>query len=108
MMYGAGTEVVLPDRTLAHLQVVVAAKLRRREAFFLSWANNGGADGHSKVWIGVGIPLMFRFDSARHGPLNPRWIELLQLSANSQAGLFLMAEPEEVSPGPHHRLTDEA
>ncbi|NEM90787.1 ATP-dependent DNA ligase [Galbitalea soli] len=87
--------IELDDRTLAHLQVVIGAKFRRREAFYFSWSDgveNGG--GRSTVWMHPGIPLQFSY---RHGAgleLNRAWLAALANSANSALGLQLLPEPE--------------
>ena len=54
IIYGATrTEIQLDDRTMAHLQAVVATKLRRGEGFFLNWHDDPSVgDGHSAAWIG--------------------------------------------------------
>ena len=45
--YG-GTDYLFGDRLLAHLQVVITTKLRRRESFALSWVPDGdGGRGDS-------------------------------------------------------------
>ncbi len=42
LIYGHGDLTVdFDDRTLAHLQVVIGTKLRRRESFLLSWSDDG-------------------------------------------------------------------
>jgi hypothetical protein len=43
LIYGSGAEYEIEDRVLAHLKVVIAAKLRRQENFFLSWSNDADA-----------------------------------------------------------------
>jgi len=35
--YQSGPRIDIEDRTLAHLQVVIANKLRRNESFIFSW-----------------------------------------------------------------------
>ena len=40
------------DRTLAHLQIVIGAKLRRNEAFSSSWKDDQWiGDGRSVIWL---------------------------------------------------------
>jgi len=95
LIYGnAGVVINLDDRVLAHLQIVVSAKLRRNEAFFFSW-KDGVATGSSRgsVWIERSIPLYFHFKSMAMGPLNRSWLEKLTQSANSSQGLILTEEP---------------
>jgi len=103
LIYGnAGVVINLEDRVLAHLQIIVSAKLRRNEAFFFSW-KDGVATGSSRgsVWIERSIPLYFHFKSMAMGPLNRSWLEKLTQSANSSQGLILTEEPvEEEAPLP--------
>ncbi len=95
LMYGAARMVIeFDDRTLAHVQLVLCAKLRRGEAFFFSWKDApsiGG--GRSSVWIDRSIPLFFRFSSATRHVINHEWLETLTLTANSAQGMMLIEEP---------------
>ena len=53
LIYGSRvSELEIEDRTLAHLQFVVATKLRRNEQFMLTW-NHGveRGSGRSAIWI---------------------------------------------------------
>jgi len=91
---GSDIEVKFEDRVLAHLQVVIGAKLRRREGFFFTWRDDiSVGDGRSAVWIDPAIPLYFRYSGSKSPAINREWIELLTLSANSTQGLHLMDEP---------------
>lgn len=94
-MYGnSGLEIEFDDRTLAHLHVVIGAKLRRHEGFFFTWRDDPAlGDGRSSLWLETSIPLYFRFASAERHQLNREWIELLTQSANQTQGLFLSPEP---------------
>ena len=50
------------DRALIHLQVVVGAKLRRMESFFLTWTpTEQGGSGRLSIWLHPGIHLVFEF-----------------------------------------------
>src|SRR5690606_11550369 len=43
LIYGtSGIEISFDDRVLAHLELVINAKLRRRESFMLSWRDSPG------------------------------------------------------------------
>lgn len=52
-MYGAPSiSVDIEDRILAHLKVVIVAKLRRGESFTFSWNRTPeSGSGHSSVWL---------------------------------------------------------
>ncbi|MEF2975639.1 hypothetical protein V3W46_00275 [Subtercola sp. YIM 133946] len=51
LVYGdSGTEIEFDDRVLTHLQIVIGAKLRRRESFFFSWKDDPAVgDGRSSI-----------------------------------------------------------
>lgn len=94
---GAHDPICIEDRTLAHLKVVIAAKLRRNESFTLSWRHpDGDRVGRSTIWLHPAIPLRFAFDEPETPSLNIRWIEELMKSANSTGGLMLIDEVVEV------------
>ena len=94
-MYGSPSiEVGFDDRALTHLQIVITAKLRRRESFVFSW--NDSADigsGRSSIWLDPSSTLFYRFYGSRVPAINREWIEVLMTSANSGGGLFFTAEP---------------
>ena len=91
LFYGAkGTEITFDDRQLAHLKVVIVAKLRRDEKFTLSWE---GDDGRSTIWLHPAIELQFTFDERVRPPLNRGWIDQLMATANSGDGMRVIPEP---------------
>lgn len=95
LVYGnSDLKIVIDDRVLAHLQIVIVAKLRRNEAFLLNWTNEPAVgDGRSSVWLHQAIPLYFVFDSAETPPINRQWLETLTVAASSAGGLRLVEEP---------------
>jgi hypothetical protein len=89
------------DRVLAHLKVVVLAKVRRGESFTFSWEFTAAAgSGHSSIWIHPTIPLQFNFLGNREPRLNRVWVEELMHLANTPAGLRLTPEPPEGQAAP--------
>ena len=96
LLYGDSlVEIQFDDRALAHLQIVIGAKLRRRESFFLSWRDDPSVgDGRSSIWIDAAIPLYFKYFGGRLPEINREWLELLTQSAHSSHGLQLMDEPD--------------
>lgn len=94
-LYGeAGLKIELDDRVLAHLQLVIGAKLRRKESFFFSWTDSqevGG--GRSSVWMESSVPLVFRYSTSTRHDINREWLEQLTLSSNQPQGLRLVDEP---------------
>ena len=83
------------DRVLAHLQVVIWAKLRRGEQFSFSWTEPGrNGLGRTSIWISPTISLAFEYYGSKTPALNRTWVEALSKSANSPAGLHLLPEPD--------------
>lgn len=93
MVYDSSTLITFEDRVLAHLEVVIVSKLRRKESFALSWresADNG--DGRTTIWIDPSIPLRFRFSGSRPPTLDREWVERLAAAAASSSGLIALGE----------------
>jgi hypothetical protein len=97
LLYGpGGIEIEFDDRVLAHIQLVISAKLRRSEGFFFSWRDDPAlGDGRSSIWLETSIALRFRYSSSQRHELNRAWLEELSQSANQPAGLVLTTEPGE-------------
>jgi hypothetical protein len=95
LLYGASmVEVTFEDRVLAHLQVVMSAKLRRGETFFFTWLDDPAIGGaRNAAWISPATPLYFRYSGSRPPALNREWLEQLAISAGSNEGLVLQNEP---------------
>jgi hypothetical protein len=95
LLYG-DSEIVIEfdDRAMAHLQIVIAAKLRRKESFFFSWKEEVAAGGgRSSIWFSTSIPLYFKFYGGKLPTINLEWVKILSASANSSRGLVLTDEP---------------
>ena len=87
------------DRALAHLRIVIIAKLRRAESFTFSWKSDSVAGaGRNSIWLHPAIPLQFAFFGGREPVLNRVWIDALMATANSPGGLELVPEPEAAPP----------
>lgn len=102
ILYGdSGVEIMFDDRAMAHLQLVIGAKLRRRESFFFSWKDDPSVgDGRSSVWMDASIPLYFKYLGSRPISINRDWIDQLTLSANMAGGLQFSPEPNGDTPQP--------
>jgi hypothetical protein len=86
----------LTDRVLAHLQLAIGQKLRRREGFFFSWKDDAErGEGRCTLWIEASIPMVFRYNGGRMPTINREWVEVLIRSSNGASGLVLSAEPVE-------------
>lgn len=93
------------DRTLAHLQMVVGAKLRRNEAFYFSWKDDASiGNGRSVIWKHPTIPISFKFFGSRAPTINRDWIDELMLLANTPSGLYVITEPS----GPASAAVDDS
>jgi hypothetical protein len=95
LLYGTSSiEIEFDDRTLTHLQIVIAAKLRRKESFFFSWKDDPAiGDGRSSIWLDSSIPLYFKFAGGRVPSINREWLEILTQSSNGSGGLQFTEEP---------------
>jgi hypothetical protein len=95
IIYGTmRAEIELDDRAMAHLQAVVATKLRRGEGFFLNWKDDPSVgDGHSAAWIAPNVPLFFKYYGSKQIELSRQWLETMTMGANSNGGLHLGEEP---------------
>lgn len=87
LRYGPLPEVFeLDDRTLAHVEIVTLAKLRRHEPFALSAPTPTG--GRRTVWINAASVLAFEL-AGDPGPVDRAWLDQLIESANTAQGLRL-------------------
>lgn len=98
LVYDSATNpIVIDDRTLTHLKVVIATKLRRQESFTISWRHPADQpSGRTTIWIHPSIPLRFVIDDPTPIEVNHRWVEALMHSANSTGGLQLVDEVYEL------------
>ncbi|WP_400996437.1 ATP-dependent DNA ligase [Agromyces sp. GXQ0307] len=91
LVYDSRTSIPMEDRTLAHLQVVILAKLRRRESFGFTATVD---DREVSLWFGPRVALEFRYADRRRPAMNRAWLELLADVASSRDGLVIAPEPE--------------
>ena len=72
------------DRLLAHLRVVIVAKLRRSESFLFTWIDHSGPeDMQESLWIHPGASIRFEIRDSAAKQMSRAWLELLAASANS-------------------------
>ena len=102
LVYGDGYEIEFGDRELAHLQIVIGLKLRRKEGFFFSWTEEvARGSGRTAIWIDPSIPLIFRYAGGRFPLVNRAWLDALTRSSSSARGLQLIDEDDlQVAPPP--------
>ena len=92
LVYGEGEfSLALDDRLLAHLQIVIGAKLRRRESFYFTWISED--DKRNAIWVQHAIPLRYHYDDSTQHQINREWLEILTISANGANGLTVAEEP---------------
>jgi hypothetical protein len=91
LFYGSGRlPILIDDVTLAHIQALVASKLRRHEGFLLSWNDAlSVGNGRSSVWIHPDTDLHFKFDGGKAPAVEPRAFAEMSQAANSPRGLQL-------------------
>lgn len=91
--YGAPAATFsIDDRTLAHLELVIFAKLRRQEN--LSFSHTDESSGRRQaVWISPTSVVRFEYDGPMPEISKP-WLQALVDTANSPGGLKIVAEPE--------------
>lgn len=99
LLYGSHQrEIEIDDRLLAHLRIVILAKLRRSETFAFSWENDtSDGSGRGTIWLSPHIPLEFEFYGGRHPAINRAWIKDLTTTAE-RGELHAVPEPEDPTP----------
>jgi hypothetical protein len=90
LIYDGADGFTFDDRVLAHLQAVIATKLRRREGFLLIWTDRTSPEATLRsIWLDPSISLQFVFAHVELPELNRDWLAILTERANSNAGLLL-------------------
>ena len=89
--YGSpAVEFAIDDRTLAHLELVILAKFRRRES--LPLVLNDETNGRRQVvWLSTTSSLRFEYEAPKP-EINRAWLQELVEAANSPGGLRLLPE----------------
>lgn len=91
--YGSpAAEYAIDDRTLAHLELVVFAKLRRQESLSFAIVDDA-TERRQSFWISPATTVRFEYD----GPMpeiNKLWLQELVEAANSPGGLKILPEPD--------------
>jgi hypothetical protein len=93
LTYDSKVTASIDDRILAHLQIVMLAKLRRGEPFAFTWNENANGLGRTTIWIHNAISLTFQYYGGKAPQINSRWIQALARSSNSVGGLEVVPEP---------------
>ncbi|MFD5599373.1 hypothetical protein ACFWHR_04895 [Leucobacter sp. NPDC058333] len=94
-LFHGRTQYEFDDRTLAHLKIAIAQKLRNQESFFLNWSiPTEEGSGRMSIWLSPSSELAFHFQAARAPELNVVWVKVLASLAYSPRGLVVMSEAE--------------
>jgi hypothetical protein len=98
LFYDSSLEADFDDRVLAHLQIVIGAKLSRNDSFYFSWKDSTAiGDGRTSIWMHPSIPLRFKYHGGRPPAVNPTWIRQLLADSHTPAGLHISDEPVHAS-----------
>lgn len=91
LIYDGADGFTFDDRVLAHLQAVIATKLRRREGFLLLWTDRTASPEGTlrSIWLDPSISVQFVFTHAHLPELNREWLGILTEKSNGNAGLVL-------------------
>ena len=88
LYYGASRlRIEIDDVLLAHLQIVMLAKLRRGESFSLGWHDPGA--GRNILWISPSSELHFIYLGARMAKPQHELLESLAMEANTSGGIVI-------------------
>ncbi|QYF74014.1 ATP-dependent DNA ligase [Cryobacterium sp. PAMC25264] len=103
LIYNSNLTIFFDDRTLAHLQAVIASKLRHKEGFHFTWRDEASAGSGSRnvIWVYPGVSLVYVYSSSHTPRINPEWISALLGSASTPDGLTVLPEPLSASAGQH-------
>ena len=94
LTYDSKLVATFDDRVLAHLQVVIWAKLRRGEQFSLTWVDSQrNGMGRTSIWLSPSISVAFDYFGSKMPAINAAWVEQLSKAANSPGGLVVLPEP---------------
>lgn len=99
------TRIDFEDRLLAHLQIVITAKLRRGESFTFTWRDDASiGNGRTTIWVHPRSVILFKFYGSRRPSLSKAWLDALTHTANSPDGLYVVPEPPPQAPHPGDTL----
>jgi hypothetical protein len=85
--------VYLDDRTLAHLHIVMAAKLRDGSSFVVTGLASLARNARDAVVIEPRTPLQLTYTEKVDLSLNPRWLDAIRAASSKSLGIVLVSEP---------------
>jgi hypothetical protein len=100
LYYGsARTPIAIDDRVLAHVKVVITAKLRRNESMLVSWEEPlEKGSGRGSVFVHPTCDLIYRFDGSRQPELDQKLLETMAAESMSSRGLVVEATMAYIAP----------
>ncbi|MBB2967964.1 ATP-dependent DNA ligase [Leifsonia aquatica] len=100
LVYDGTSRIQLEDRVLAHVEMVIILKFRRREGFAMRWRDSSASgDGRSVIWLDPSMPLRLHYEGSRPIAINKEWLEALASAAATTSGLELVDEEGEAITG---------
>ena len=91
--YDGLVKVDFEDRLLAHLLLVIGAKIRRGESFHFTWKDDASiGNGRTTVWVHPRVSVVYKFYGSKAPEINRAWVDTLMSTANSPTGLYAVPE----------------
>ncbi len=92
--YGASrASLQMDDRALAHLQVVITTKLRRREGFLIQWERRPEhGSGRGGFWIHPNCDIAYSYEGGREPSLDHEELDRMMIAASATGGVRIIAE----------------
>jgi hypothetical protein len=81
--------IEVDDETLAHLKIVMGAKLRRHESFMMTWLASDSHEGRITAWVHPSIPLLLEFDTEPLPKIDAHRVERMMTTLNARGELVL-------------------
>lgn len=95
LFYGNSAGIQIDDRTLEHLRISMAVRLRRGDSFMVSIPiDEPGIGSRRNLWVSPAVPLHFVATGSRMPTLNRVWIQAMGESEDSTGTLTVMPEGE--------------
>lgn len=82
--------IEIEDVTLAHLKIIIGTKLRRQEAFMMTWLpEKKNPAGRLTAWVHPSIPMVLAFDEATMPKIDPARIARMMENLNAHGELVI-------------------
>jgi hypothetical protein len=95
LFYGTSAGIHVDDRTLEHMRLAIAVRLRRGDSFMVSLPiDERGVGSRRTMWVSASVPLQFLSAGSREPVLNRLWIQAMGESEDATGTLMVMPESE--------------